>query len=240
MTTSTLFEPLLPSCVLVAEMDPRDGLISALAPAERGAIADAVPHRQREFAAGRQLAHRLIGELGLASGAILSHADRSPAWPAGIVGSITHCPNRIAVTVARATDVEGIGIDIEPSTPLPDGLEPLVLATEESRRFTGLSAEERALRSRWVFSAKEATYKAIYPLTGKVLEFADLVVSWEAGGFVAVLRCAAPPFRLGTRFVGRCAVEDGYIATVVVIERGQGAAATVRGGATSARALLHG
>lgn len=229
MARPSFFESLLPPCVRVAEMDPSEGRIWALAAEERAAVSDAVPHRQREFAAGRQLAAGLMDELGLPRVPLIAHADRSPVWPDGVVGSITHCPSRVAVAVVRAADAGGIGIDIEPSTPLPEGLEPLVLTAEEAGQFIGRPSMEQALRGRLVFSAKEATYKAVYPLTKQVLEFADLAVSWEAGRFVAVLRRAAPPFRTGTRFAGSWALHHGYIGTAVVLGQDRSCAAVPPG-----------
>ncbi|MBV6695659.1 4'-phosphopantetheinyl transferase superfamily protein [Kitasatospora aureofaciens] len=217
MTDSSLFAPLLPPCVKIAEMDPRDSSIGALEPAEQRVVADAVPHRQREFAAGRQLAHGLIGDLGYPRTPLLAHPDRSPRWPEGLVGSITHCEGRVAVAVGRSSEVMGIGIDIEPCAPLPAELGPLVLTADERRRVDAWSAEDGSLRSRWVFSAKEATYKAVYPLTRKVLEFSDLEVFGGPMGFVSVLRRQAPPFPEGTSFVGHRAAVGGYMANAVVL-----------------------
>ena len=49
-------------------------------------------------------------------------AKREPLWPAGVVGSITHCDGYRAAAVARATDLATVGIDAEPHEPLPDGV----------------------------------------------------------------------------------------------------------------------
>ncbi|MEU6229762.1 4'-phosphopantetheinyl transferase superfamily protein [Streptomyces sp. NPDC047042] len=111
----------------------------------------------------------------------------------------------------------GIGIDIEPCAPLPSELDPLVLTADERWRADAGSAEERGLRTRWVLSAKEATYKAMYPLTRKALEFSDLEVLWGPRGFVSVLRCPAPPFPEGTSFAGHSAAAGGYIANAVAL-----------------------
>ncbi|WP_191134036.1 4'-phosphopantetheinyl transferase family protein [Streptomyces sp. col6] len=214
---SSLLAPLLPAYVGVAEAEPAHESIGLLDAAELRVVEDAIPSRQREFAVGRQLAHRLMAELGHARESLLPHPDRSPRWPEGVVGSITHCATRVAVAVGRSADVRGLGIDVEPCVPLPADLDPLILNAEEARRREAGNDEERRLRSRWVFSAKEATYKAMYPLTRRVLEFAHLEVFWSPDGFTSELRCAAPPFPKGALFSGRSSTAGGYITHAVVI-----------------------
>src|SRR4051812_2128234 len=53
-------------------------------------VSRAVAKRKREFALGRMCAHRALSALGVPACGLPMAADRSPVWPSGIVGSITH------------------------------------------------------------------------------------------------------------------------------------------------------
>ena len=131
-----LFGDALPAFVRVATSDPRHADLSGLLGREREVVARAVAKRQREFAAGRVLARGLFLELGVpADFELLNRADRSPAWPRGVVGSITHCDTLVAVAVARAADAAGIGIDVEPAEALPEGVDRSVMSPAEHARL---------------------------------------------------------------------------------------------------------
>ena len=83
-----------------------------LHPEERSAVADAIESRRREFAAGRALARRQLARLGVDPGPIPARADRTPIWPEGVVGSISHCADLCAVVVARADAFRSLGLDV--------------------------------------------------------------------------------------------------------------------------------
>ena len=75
---------------------------AALFPDEQAAVSRAVEKRRAEFAAGRSLARIALTEIGHAPCAI-AQADRAPVWPLGIVGSITHSNDYVAVCVVNQT-----------------------------------------------------------------------------------------------------------------------------------------
>ncbi|HEV8692908.1 MAG TPA: 4'-phosphopantetheinyl transferase superfamily protein [Lysobacter sp.] len=198
-------------------MDPLRADPMKLHPQEQAQVADAVDKRRREYAAGRLLAHSLLHELGADSCVpLINGADRAPQWPAGVVGSITHCMGWCAVAAASAAVSRGIGIDIEPAQPLPEGTATLVLTAAEHDGLARLPPALRAHAERLVFSAKEAAYKALYPSTRTFLDFPDLQVELDTdGGFVATPTRAAAiatgPIR------GRYRVTGEYLATAVVL-----------------------
>ena len=97
--------------------DPQD-----LWPVERAAIAHAIPRRQREFAAGRSAARDAVVKLGSPASAIPCAPDRSPVWPDGIVGSITHTRQTCVAIAGRRERVFAMGIDIEEDVPLDPSL----------------------------------------------------------------------------------------------------------------------
>ena len=67
-----------------------------------------------------------------------------------------------------------IGIDIEPDVDLPDGLTEIVATPNELRRY-----HDGILRSRLLFVAKEAVYKATFPLDRRFLDFLDVEVDLD-------------------------------------------------------------
>jgi 4'-phosphopantetheinyl transferase EntD len=98
---------LLPPEVAVEEVfgDPEDAV---LLPGEEAVVARAVDKRRREYTTTRHLARAALSRLGLPPVAIATGGNREPLWPAGIVGSITHCDGYRAVAVARVGSRGGI------------------------------------------------------------------------------------------------------------------------------------
>ena len=155
---------------------------------------DASPARRAEFAAGRWCARTALGQLdGPVSAPLLPGHHGEPGWPPGYVGSITHTARFTAAAVARCgwrDGVRGIGLDAEEATPLPAGVLDVVASPREQADLRRL-AEARA-GIPWdtvLFTVKEATYKAVHPLTGEVLTHDDVAASLSADGrFTAVAR----------------------------------------------------
>jgi 4'-phosphopantetheinyl transferase EntD len=214
---------LLPGQVCVEELRGdlsvrRDELL----PAEWDVVRHAVERRRAEFAAVRGCARRAMARLGVVGGAILPGRSGAPVWPTDVVGSMTHTDGYCAAAVASATRVRALGIDAERHDRLEDGLRGLVLTDAERMGLGGLPTG-----TCWdmvSFSAKEAVFKAWYPLTWSRLGFQDVVlgIDPERGTFLAsVLPVtatpgAAPP---GMSFQGRFALHDGLVLTAVVVLR---------------------
>jgi len=171
----------------------------------------AVDTRRREFQTGRACARRALARLGLPAVAIPSGARGEPLWPADVVGSITHCARYRACAVARAEDVLAVGIDAEPHAPLPAGVLATVAGAQEQRALAALGAG--ICWDRVLFCAKEAVFKAWYPLTGDALAFEDAAVRIDAEGgtFTATLRDG--------ELRGRWGAGAGIVATAVVVAR---------------------
>jgi 4'-phosphopantetheinyl transferase EntD len=145
----------------------------------------------------------------------------APRWPAGFVGSITHCPGYRAAAVGRAADFEAIGIDAEPNLRLPRGvLEAIALPLERERVGRLLREAPGPCWDRLLFSAKETVFKAWYPMTGVRLGFEDAEVAFavESGRFEARLRGARrSPQGESARLSGRWAVASGVLATAIAL-----------------------
>ena len=161
--------------VAVALTDPRDP-VDDLMPEEQTHIARAIPKRRFEFAAGRRAARQALAELGQPSTAIPQAPDRSPIWPDGLTGSITHCDTLCIAALAPQTCHRSLGIDIEPATPLPADLHDVICTALDRLDLAALPAAARGLHAKQIFCAKEAFYKAQYPLTLKTLTFQDVTL----------------------------------------------------------------
>lgn len=176
-----------------------------LLPGEEGAVAGAVPARRAEFAAGRAAARRALAGLGMRPVALPAGPDRAPRWPEGVGGSIAHAAG---VAVAAVRLGPPLGLDIEENAPLGPDLWPEICTSGE---LAALAGEGAGVAVRHVFAAKEAVYKAQYPLTGRIFGFHLLEVELAPGGFRARLREGVGPFPAGQVFAGRLAVAGGFV-----------------------------
>lgn len=159
--------------VAVALTDPREP-VADLWPEEQAFVTRAVPKRRFEFAAGRRAARRALAELGLPPSAIAQASDRAPIWPDGIVGSITHCDTLCIAALARQTCHRSLGIDLEPATPLSTDLEAVIATPSEQRALATLPSPHHLHLAKQIFCAKEAFYKAQYPITKMRLGFQEV------------------------------------------------------------------
>jgi 4'-phosphopantetheinyl transferase EntD len=141
-------------------------------PREAELMDGAVPSRQCEFIGGRQCARTAVEELGVISQEILKDAEGLPIWPAGLVGSISHSRGLCGAVVGSRDRYSCIGLDIERTDRLSDSALRRVMHPKE-RECLG--------QSQWVgsvlFSAKEAFFKAQYPVYGRKPTFHDLILS---------------------------------------------------------------
>jgi 4'-phosphopantetheinyl transferase EntD len=207
-----MISELLPASV--AAVETRDELMPvALFPEEQAAIAKAVDKRRHEFTTVRACARTALARLGLPAGPIIPGQRGAPTWPAGVVGSMTHCAGYRAAAVAWSRDVRTIGLDAEPDAPLPDGVLRIVALPAELDQVGELGAAAGSVAwDRLLFCAKESVYKAWYPLTGRWLDFGEATVDLDpAGTFTARLHVPAPiPV-----FTGRWLARDGLLVTAI-------------------------
>lgn len=213
---------LLPAGVASAEaFADADAPESTLYPAEAAVVARAVEKRRREFTTVRHCARQAMRRLGVPPAPLLPGQRGAPQWPAGVVGSMTHCDGYRAAAVARTGAVHALGVDAEPHQPLPEGVLGMVALPEESTMLAARTAAEPAVCwDRLLFCAKESVYKAWFPLTGRWLDFAEASVTLAGDGtFTARLRVDGPVVageRL-TGFAGRWLAGRGLLVTAVVV-----------------------
>ncbi|MFE5615001.1 4'-phosphopantetheinyl transferase [Streptomyces sp. NPDC056463] len=214
---------LMPEGVAVAEAfgDLPD---ARLFPGEETAVRNAVDARRREYTTVRHLARRAMADLGLPAVAVLSGARHEPLWPSGVVGSMTHTLGYRAAALSLDDRHASLGIDAERHAPLPRGVLAKIAHPAEVPRLAELTAAYPEVH--WdtlLFSAKEAVYKAWYPLAGGTLAFQETELDFDPGseGFTAALRRPGPAeagYPL-TRMTGRWYVHGGLVFSAVTVAR---------------------
>ncbi|MFF4534559.1 4'-phosphopantetheinyl transferase [Streptomyces aureus] len=228
-----MMEELLPESVVAVESHGDDGTGDAsLYPEELAVLSRAVGKRRREFASVRVCARRAMDKLGVAPGPVLPGERGAPRWPAGVIGSMTHCEGYAAAALARAGELASLGIDAEPHLTLPDDVLEAVALPGESARLELLGARMPAVHwDRLLFSAKESVYKAWFPLTRKWLDFseADIDITLDpvpsggapTGGLHARLLVPGPVVDGVTvqSFTGRWTVRHELLATAITVDR---------------------
>jgi 4'-phosphopantetheinyl transferase EntD len=143
----------------------------ALLPEEASAFEHSAVRVRRSSGAARIVARDLLLRLGHPVTALPKSPGGAPIWPKGILGSLAH-DSRVAVAaVGTSENLEGLGIDVEPAEILPADLLHLVTTPRERARIAS-----DPYRGRLFFVAKEAAYKAIYPLDQEFLDHHDIEV----------------------------------------------------------------
>lgn len=159
----------------------------ALFPAEQAAVAGVSAERRQEFTTVRGCARAALAELGMAAVPLVPSTMGAPRWPAGVVGSMTHCAGYRAAAVARTCEFAALGIDAEPREPLPHTVAAHLVHDAESAWLHKVFADGRPPADRLLFSAKEAAYKAFSPWLGSRIGVRDLTVLLNPGGTFQVV-----------------------------------------------------
>jgi len=171
---------------------------------ERAGLERAGPKRLREFAAGRHCAREALAALGEPRAPLPRRPDRQPAWPRGIIGSISHSSDYCAAVVARTSTCAALGFDAEEWGRVGPELWSRI-ATPPELAWLRAQGSDAARCATLLFSAKEAFYKAQYPLSATFVGFED--VGFQAGpdgAFeIELLREVPRVGRAGARFAGR-------------------------------------
>lgn len=182
---------------------------TGLFPEEAAAMTRAVPKRRAEFAAGRRAARNAMAEIGLRPCAIPQGNHGAPQWSAGLSGSIAHCDSCCISVVAHAEDYATVGVDIEPATALDADLIPVICNSSE--RDWVKKQSDAGLAAKLIFSAKEAVYKAQYPLTGKVIGFDEVTLVITGDRFAVMSDLMLPDLR------GSILIQHGLIISTCYV-----------------------
>ena len=194
--------------------DPADLLAG-----EQAFAADVSTVRAQQFAAGRLCARRGLRALEMPDDPLVVGVGGQPSWPDGICGSISHTVGLAVAVVARtgALGVRRIGVDAERVGRVREALYRRVFTDSEIAVLATTSRPGRLAST--VFSAKEALYKAQYPLTSAWVGFRDVSVEIQGERGLAhptsdleVLNRLQWPVSIGVE------ADDEFVVTGVVVE----------------------
>ena len=181
-----------------------------------------MPKRRLEFLAGRYCVREALRAIGHDdTGPIGIGPDRSPRWPPGIVGTITHTSRYASAAVARATDARGLGLDVQPmiADDVADRVRDLIAAPEELEALASTGWNMSVLLTA-VFSAKEAVFKCLYAQVGRYFDFRDAAVtSIDVIGRISVVLHSTLTAELhaGYELHGRFERDESRFATAMVL-----------------------
>ena len=146
----------------------------------------------------------------------------APTWPVGLQGSMTHCAGYAAAAVGLLR-----GSPPSASTPSPTHRFPMASWTLSPHLPNGIASPGLSRRhdspnwDRLLFSAKEAVYKAWFPLVSEWLDHqeAEIVIDPQDGTFAALLARDGliVDGRQVRRLHGRWARKRGILVTAVVL-----------------------
>jgi 4'-phosphopantetheinyl transferase EntD len=212
---SRALREMLPAGVCVAA---GQHLAIPLTARERESLGAADVDRIREFESGRAYAKRALAMLGLLNVDLPIGPSRSPVWPTGVVGSITHVASGrhdlyAAAVVARTDDaILALGIDFEMRDSLHPHVWRHVLTKRELERILAFPVATRRTEAQYIWCAKEATAKIV----GQPFEPSELEIERDpiTGDFVVTNGMYSQ-----RRVQGRTACLDGLVIATAVLPR---------------------
>ncbi|SHF45835.1 4'-phosphopantetheinyl transferase [Vibrio gazogenes] len=134
----------------------------------------AVTKRKAEFVAGRVAAKYALLHRGASEPWVGIGEHRSPVWPDGFIGSISHTDDTAISTVATKAERLSIGVDVENimDETLCESIGRMIVTSEEIK-LQDVTGWYKAPFMSLMFSAKESLFKALYPLVKRYLDFHD-------------------------------------------------------------------
>jgi 4'-phosphopantetheinyl transferase EntD len=153
-----------------------------LDPAEEAVAEGMALSRRESFHAGRAALRQALQDAGHPTLAVTADEDGVPRFPDGYIGSIAHKHGRAVAVACRSTATTGIGIDLEFDECSDEA--DLLANVATSREVDSLDRLDPvgvtvASRATLVLSAKEALYKAVFPVLRSTFDFEDVELSFD-------------------------------------------------------------
>jgi 4'-phosphopantetheinyl transferase EntD len=153
--------------------------VPPLHPVEQSALGPRVVEQRRlSFAVGRLAARDALGELGIADVGIPRAPSGQPLWPDAVVGAISHSRDVALAVVGWRADYAGLGIDVEDLGRGPTPRAARLICRPAEMEWAAPDASNQRLAM--LFSAKEAVFKALYPVENVWLGFSDAELTWRS------------------------------------------------------------
>ena len=145
-------------------------------------------NRNQEYLLGRLAIKDALGSLGYPPTWIeRDPLTKSPVWPEGITGSLSHSSGLALAVVGDSPPILGLGVDLEKANRTIDlGIERHICTQDESDELRSLHLENHAIRLLMTFSAKESLYKCFFGrIPRDLLRFKNVSLKWEASKWTA-------------------------------------------------------
>lgn len=211
-------------CLIQADYDPAcfdEALFTTLRLPAPLHLNNAVRKRRAEYLASRALVRHALCRLGGGPWILANDADRAPVWPAGISGSLSHSPQKIALLLAKTESGKLLGIDCEQviRADTAEAIQENIITLQEKRVLmqSGLPFPEALTVA---FSLKESLYKALYPRLKKYMSFNQSeIVFCSPMARKVLLRLTTShndDFPQGREFCGRVEIASPVILSWIV------------------------
>jgi len=180
--------------------------------------ARAVEKRRTEFFLGRLAAFRALQAIGLTPHPVLKAESRAPLWQDGVAGAITHSRDTACAVAARKERTCGVGVDLEALEPRVNFSISTKVCTEPEQAWLAEAPDEKDKRLKMIFSAKEAGFKAFFPIEQIFLCYKDAELVWreETQSFAGtLLKGAGNHHPVGFPFEVGCKIIDNLVFSFI-------------------------
>lgn len=179
-----------------------------------------VAKRQAEFLAGRYVAKEALTVAGVTVPHVGIGGGRSPLWPRGVSGSISHTDSSAVCAISLQEYYSCVGVDIEEviGGVVAEEVAPIILTERDKDFLSGFEVSSPCLLT-LAFSAKESLFKALYPSVGfyfgfEAACFCDLDIKNNTFT-LSLTQDLSGRFRVGCTFPGVYWMDQGSIVTLV-------------------------
>lgn len=191
---------------------------------EQASVGPLSAGRLAEFAQGRMHARVALAKFGMQDVSIPVADDRSPVWPQGFIGSISHVPadplrnrsGRVVAVVAHSFNCSGLGVDLERTRALPAESWSTFLTAGELESLAVHPVAQRSAVAHALWSAKEAAMKALL----QALDPQDIEIRLIDGDHALEFECRVPRLARTTgwpRLRGWVSYSDGWTAALAML-----------------------
>jgi enterobactin synthetase component D len=185
--------------------------------------------KKYEFRMARHLAATLLKEVGSPDTFVGVAQDRSPIWPRGFTGSITHTSQLVGVAIGRLNAVRGLGIDAERIANAEEASNIESVCLNQTEEDICTMCVDKRVAVTLCFSAKESFFKCLHPITKTFFDFADAEITkldFERGEIgIRLLRDLNWEFQRGFALVGHFGLYADHILTSFEIAHSQSVSA---------------
>jgi 4'-phosphopantetheinyl transferase EntD len=154
------------------------------------------------------------GDIGIGRG-----PGGEPLWPEDVVGAISHAGDIAVAIVGWRRDYAGLGIDIEQLARAPSARAARLICRPAEMDWVDNGADSQRLAM--LFSAKEAVFKALFPIEHVWLGFGDAELTWQPDrhGFEArLIKSAGEKYPIGFCLEVPCTLTAAWVLSTAFVE----------------------